>query len=100
MDIVGEVGVSVGMPTKDLTSMHVSVHEDNAGALILAETLPPQFTHRSKYYAAETVWFREENMKREVKLFKIDTKEQHGDIFTKGLARPQFKYLRMKIMGW
>ena len=55
MDIVEEVGVSVGMPTKDLTSMHVSVHEENAGALILAETLPPQFTHRSKYYAAETV---------------------------------------------
>ena len=52
MDIVGEVGASVGMPTKDLTS--VSVHEDNAGALILAEALPPQFIHRSKYYAAET----------------------------------------------
>ena len=70
MNIVGEVRASVGMPTKDLTSMHVSVHKDNAGALILAEPLPPQFTHRSKYYAAETVWFREENMNRGVKKFQ------------------------------
>ena len=100
MDMVGEVGTAVGMATKDMTSMHVSVHEDNAGALILAETLPPQCTHRSKYYATKTVWFREEISKRKVKLLKIDTKEQLGDLFTKGLFRPQFKYLRLKLMGW
>ena len=56
MDMVGEVGKAVDMATEDMTSMHVSVHKDNAGALILAETLPPQYTHRSKYYATKTVW--------------------------------------------
>ena len=36
MDLVKEVGAIVGMPTEELTSMHVSIHEDNAGALSLA----------------------------------------------------------------
>jgi len=58
------------------------------GALVLAETLPPQFTPQSKYYAIKTIWFREEIHKRGIKLLKIDTKEQLGDIFTKGLAQP------------
>ena len=57
MDMVGEVGKAVGMATKDMTSMHVSVHKDNAGALVLTKTLPPQCTHRSNYYAVKTVWF-------------------------------------------
>jgi len=99
MDIVTEVGEVVGLDTKDLVSMHVSIHEDNAGALVLAETIPPQFTPRSKYYAVKTVWFREEIQKRCVKLLKIETVEQLGDIFTKGLPRATFEYLRKKIMG-
>ena len=100
MDMVGEIGKVVGLPTKDMTKMHVSVHEDNSGALILAETIPPKFTPRSKYYCTKTVWFREEIMKRGVSLKKIATKEQLGDIFTKGLPRPQFEYLRKQLMGW
>ena len=48
-DIVKEVGKIVGLATDDLSSMHVSVHEDNAGALVLAETIPPEFTPQSKY---------------------------------------------------
>ena len=46
------VGLSIGVPT-----MKVSVHEDNAGTLILAQTLPPQFTPCSKYHASKTIWF-------------------------------------------
>ncbi len=100
INIVAKIGVVVGLETKDLVSMHVSIHEDNAGALVLAETIPPQFTPRSKYYAIKTVWFREEIQKRGVKLLKIETVEQLGDIFTKGLPRATFEYLRKKMMGW
>ena len=100
MDVVQEMGESIGLATKDLTSMHISVHEDNAGALILAETIPPEFTPRSKYYAIKTVWFREEIVKRGIKLLKIETTEQLGDIFTKGLPRATFEYLRKKMIGW
>ena len=80
--------------------MRVSVHEDNLGALVLAETLPPQFTPQSKYYGTKTVWFREEIIRRGIKLLKIETSEQLGDMFTKGLAKPAFEYLRSKIIGW
>jgi len=70
------------------------------GALVLVETLPPQFTLRSKYYATKTIWFREEINKRGITLLKIDTTEQLGDIFSKGLSQPTFEYLWSKIIGW
>eukprot|EP00804_Cyclotella_cryptica_P015702 CCRYP_018922-RA/>CCRYP_018922-RA protein AED:0.46 eAED:0.46 QI:0/-1/0/1/-1/0/1/0/76 len=76
--------------------MNVSIHEDNAGALVLAETLPPQFTPRSKHYAI----ICEQIVKRKIKLVKIDTVEQLGDLFTKGLTRVTFEYLRRKLLGW
>ena len=71
IDIKKSPGQTVGLPIGD-TTMNVSIHEDNAGALILSKTLPPQFTPRSKYYASKTIWFREEINKREIKLLKID----------------------------
>jgi hypothetical protein len=99
IDMVQSLAVAVGRQT-GVVNMKVSVHEDNSAALVLAETLPLQFTPRSKYYAIKTIWFREEIHKRGIKLLKIDTKEQLGDIFTKGLAQPAFEYLRSKILGW
>ena len=80
--------------------MNVSIHEYNLGALVLAKTLPPQFTTQSKYYAINTIWFREVIFKRDVQLHKINTVKQLSDIFTKGLTRFVFEYLRKKIMGW
>jgi hypothetical protein len=65
----------VGIPAGDV-NMRVSVQEDNSGALVLAETLPLQFTPHSKYYATKTIWFREEIHKWGIKLLKIDTTEQ------------------------
>ena len=73
MDMVTDVEASVGFPTKDITSMCVSVHEGNVGTFVLV---------------------------RGVKMLKIDTKEQLGDIFTKCLHRPPFEYLRKILMGW
>ncbi len=92
MDMVQLLAVVVGMPAGDV-NMRVSVHEDNLGALVLAETLPPQFTLCGKYYATKTIWFHEEINKRGIKLLKIETSEQLGDTFTKGLAKPTFEYL-------
>jgi hypothetical protein len=39
------------------TTMKLSVHEDNSGALVLVKTLPPPFTPRSKYYAVKRICF-------------------------------------------
>ena len=66
----------------------------------MAQTLPPQFTPRSKYYASKTIWFREEIYKKGINMLNIDTVDQLGDIFTKGLPKGNFEYLRKKIMGW
>jgi hypothetical protein len=99
MDMVDSLGSALGIPAGD-TTMNVSIHEDNAGALILAQKLPPEYTPRSKHYHQKTIWFREQINLRGIKLFKIDTVEQLGDIFTKGLPRATFEYLRGKLMGW
>jgi hypothetical protein len=92
MDMVQLLAVAVGIPAGGV-NMRVSVHEDNLGAFVLAETLPPQFTPHSKYYATKTIWFCEEINKHGIKLLKIETSEQLGDMFTKGLAKPSFEYL-------
>eukprot|EP00804_Cyclotella_cryptica_P030032 CCRYP_016931-RB/>CCRYP_016931-RB protein AED:0.13 eAED:0.13 QI:0/-1/0/1/-1/0/1/0/99 len=99
MDMVTLLGTKVGLPLKE-TTMNVPIHEDNAGALVLAETLPPQFTPRSKHYAIKMIWFHEQIVKRKIKLVKIDTVEQLGDLFTKGLTRVTFEYLRQRLLGW
>ena len=66
--------------------MNVLIHEDNEGALILAKILPPQFTPHRKYYASKTIWFREDINKRDIKLLKIETVEQLGIYFHKGIT--------------
>ena len=79
--------------------MQLSVHEDNLGALVLAKTLPPQFTMQSNYYASKTIWLREKIHKHCIKLLKINSVEQLGDIFTKGLGQVTFEYLCKKLIG-
>ena len=86
IDITKPLGQAVGLQIGD-TTINFSMHEYNAGALILAKTLPPQFILHSKYYASKTIWFREEINKREIKLLKIETVDLLGDIFTMGLLR-------------
>ena len=99
IDLAEFLGSIVGLPSEP-TSMQVSIHEDNAGALILADMIPPQFTPRSKTYHVKTIWFREEIKRRGIKLVKIETTEQLGDLFTKGLPNKAFVYLRKKLLGW
>ena len=82
------------------TTMHVSVHKDNVGALLLARTFPPQFTPRSNYYATNTIWFREDIVKRSINIFKTDTVDRIGDLFKRGMLINNFEYLHKKIMGW
>jgi hypothetical protein len=99
IDMVEALTTSVHLPIGD-TTMNLLVHEDNSGALVLANTLPPQFTPQSKYYASKTIWFQEEIHKWGIKLLKIDTTKQLGDIFTNGLVQVTFEYLCKKLIGW
>ena len=99
MDMVESMSKVFGL-SNPKTSIQVSIHEDNAGALVLAETFPPQFTPRSKHYHTKTIWFHEEIVKRGIALCKIESVQQLGDLFTKSLPKVTFEYLRKKLMGW
>ena len=80
--------------------MKLSVHEDNSGALVLAKTLPPQFTPQSKYYAIKTIWFCEDIHK----MVYPANEDQHCQTvrghFHQGLVQVTFEYLWTKIIGW
>ena len=97
--MVSEIGRAVGLLSSEQAKMHVCIHEDNTRALILAQTLPPQFTPSSKHYAVKTHWFREKCIEMSIVIQKISTTEQLGDIFTKCLPVATFEYLRKKLMG-
>ena len=102
VDLAKELGAATKLPIKDDASMHISIHEDNSGTLVLAKLELPRMTPRSKHYAVKYHWFRN-RVNREgsgIKLLKIDTKDQLGDIFTKSLPRATFEFLRKKLMGW
>ena len=44
IDSVDEIGKAVCLTSSEKARMHVYIHKDSAGILILAQTLPPQFT--------------------------------------------------------
>jgi hypothetical protein len=79
------------------------VFEDNNGALTVA-TLP-RITPQSKFFAVKLHFFKEhvktdQNPNGEILIQKIDTAQQLGDIFTKGLVEAKFVPLRDRLMGW
>ena len=100
LDLVHALGSAVGLPVDKHTNLHVKIHEDNVGALTLGRLEPRRMTPRSKHYAIKYHWFREQIGPRNIKLVKINTTEQLGDIFTKGLTPGPFNHLRRLLMGW
>jgi hypothetical protein len=100
LDLIKELGTACGLSIDKHSNLYVKVHEDNVGALTLGKLEPRRMTPRSKHYAIKYHWFREHIGPRNIELVKIDTKEQLGDMFTKGLSPIPFKHLRLKLMGW
>ena len=99
IDITKSLGETVVIPIGEII-INLSIHEYNAGDLIIEKNLPLQFIPQSNNYATKTIWFCEEIVKRGIKLYKIYRVEQLGDIFTKGLTRVAFGYLWKKLMAW
>jgi hypothetical protein len=100
--LLRELRAAVGLPVDFDSKLHCRVHEDNAGALVLANMEPKHYTPRSKHYAIKYHWFREKvaDPGNRIKIVKIDTRNQLGDLFTKGLPKPAFTHLRRLLMGW
>ena len=74
ISIVNSLGKAFDLPIGD-TMLNVFVHNDNAGALVLAITFPSQFAPCSNHYATKTIWFSEYIVKRGINILKMDTVE-------------------------
>ena len=78
----------------------VRVYEDNEGALKLASAPLPKCTPQSKHFAVKYHWFREKIDDYKIRILPIRSEKQKADIFTKGLARTDFRNKRQLLMGW
>ena len=71
----------VGMEDRDITTITLTVFEDNQSCLTLANLEPP----RSKHYTLKYYWFRAQLKPNNIIIHTIDTSSKLADIFTKGL---------------
>jgi hypothetical protein len=100
IDITKELCNIFKIDLRKEVDMHIKIHEDNVGTLILGKLEPWQMTPHSKHYAIKYHWFWEHIGLRNIQLVKINTEDQLGDLFTKGLNRIIFTRLQKKLMGW
>ena len=75
-----------------------TVFEDNDACLQFARM--PRLTPRTKHIGIPYHWFREQVESNEIKLERVDTKNQLADQFTKGLPATTFCLARKRLMGW
>ncbi len=85
---------------RDQATQIATIHEDNEGALNLANSPLPKITPHSKHFAVKYHWFREKLTELKVVIKYVKTTYQKADIFTKGLTRNEFKTKRNLLMGW
>ena len=87
---------------RDENTRIVKVHEDNEGALKLANSPVTKITPQSKHFAVKLHWFRSMVMDKAMnfELNYVKTERQKADIFTKGLLVTEFRKKRKLIMGW
>jgi hypothetical protein len=99
-NMVNAVAAAFDISDEVLTQFRTTVHEDNSGALTLANMEPGRITPRSKHYAVRTHWFRSHLEPNRVEVVKIDTALQKADILTKPLSRNTHETIRMLLCGW
>jgi hypothetical protein len=88
-------------PTKmSLLTFKTTVHEDNMGALRLANMEPGRTTPRSKFYAIKYHWFRSWLKPKEIEIQYIETSSQKADMLTKSLSTESFERNRFLTCGW
>lgn len=99
-NLVKVVAKIVGFKDVDSTTFRTTIHEDNAGALTLANMEPGRITPRSKFYAIKMHWFRSKLKPNNIEIVKVDTDDQKADIMTKGLRKIKYVRNRQQLCGW
>ena len=100
IDIKKEICSTFALQLHEYAHMHIKIHEDNVGALALGKLELCRMTPRSKHYAIKYHWFWEHIGPCNIQLVKIGSKDQPGDLFTKGLSGITYSCLQKKLMGW
>ena len=83
-----------------LLTFKATVHEDNQGALILANLETGRCTPRSKFYALRLHWFRSWLQPKQIEVKFVSTLLQKADYLTKPLTTVPFQRNRSLSMGW
>jgi hypothetical protein len=95
VSLIDELSAAVGLDNSFISNIHCKVHQDNIGALTLGCMEPRHMTPSSKHYAIKYHWFCEKvaDPSQCITVVKIDTKNQLGNLFTKGVTPASFVHL-------
>jgi hypothetical protein len=99
IDITQEICSALLLHPPGTAQMHIKIHEDNVGTLILGQLEIRRMTPRSKHYAVKYHWFSKHLAPCKIQLVEIATINQLGDLFTKGLNKVSFENLQKMLMG-
>jgi hypothetical protein len=86
------------LPTAIASTIRCRVHEDNASALLLANS--QHLNNRNKYLAVKMHHFWSFVKPGIIEVIRCETALMLADPFTKPLAREIFERLRKLIQGW
>jgi len=100
LDVTKSINDGLKFTATRLLTFKATVHEDNMGALRLAQLEPGQHTPRSKFYAIKLHWFRSWLTPREIEIVHCPTADQKADYLTKPLGPTLFEACRFLSMGW
>ena len=100
IDIIQYVTSSFLNTPSSVLTFKTTVHEDNQGALKLAQMEPGRTTPRSKFYAIKYHWFRSWLKPKEIELQYIESAQQKADMLTKSLPTDVFELNRFLSCGW
>ena len=82
IDVTNKICSALHLTLSDTTTMHVKIHEDTVGTLILGQLEPRRMTLCSKHYAVKYHWFRKHLIPRKIQLVKFASAYQLDNIFT------------------
>ena len=93
-----ETSAKLMLPSALTSTILCRTHEDNASALLLANS--QHLNNRNKYLAVKLHHFWSHVKPGVIEVVKCDTKEMIADHLTKPLVREVFERLRKLMLGW
>jgi hypothetical protein len=98
-EFMAELQHNIDFGYTETTKLHITVFEDNNGALTVAQA--PKMTPRTKHIGIKYHLFKDRIVQdKGIELAKIGNLEPIADIFTKGLGQEKFQHLRQLLCGW